>query len=104
MITTDGFENASHRYTPQKVKAMVERQKQKYGWEFIFLGATIDAIATAREYGIDEKHSANFVCDGDGLVLQACAQSRIISNLRFCEAFDEGWKDELVADVKKRRR
>ena len=51
VITTDGMENASHRYTWEKVKSMIERQKQRYGWEFLFLGANIDAIETAGNFG-----------------------------------------------------
>ena len=53
IITTDGMENASHHYTCEKVKAMVERQKQRYGWEFLFLGANMDAISVARRFGIN---------------------------------------------------
>ena len=59
VITTDGLENASRRYTYQRVKQMVERQKEKYGWEFLFLGANIDAIATAAKFGISEDRAAN---------------------------------------------
>ena len=54
VITTDGMENASHRYDSKQVKQMIERQKEKYGWEFIFVAANIDAVETARDFGIDE--------------------------------------------------
>ena len=54
VITTDGQENASHRYTSEQVKKIIERQKEKYGWEFLFIGANIDAVETAARYGIDE--------------------------------------------------
>ena len=63
VITTDGYENASRKYSSDRVKQMVERQKQKYGWEFIFLGANIDAVETARNFGIDEERAANYVND-----------------------------------------
>jgi uncharacterized protein YegL len=57
IITTDGMENSSKRYTYEQVKSMIERQKEKYGWEFLFLGANIDAISVANRFGIDENHN-----------------------------------------------
>ena len=63
IITTDGMENASYRYTYDKVRYMIERQKERYGWEFLFLGANIDAAAEARRFGIDEYMAANYHCD-----------------------------------------
>ena len=67
VITTDGYENASHKYSSDRVKQMVERQKHKYGWEFIFLGANIDAVETARNFGIDEERAATYVNDSTGV-------------------------------------
>ena len=66
VITTDGMENASHRYTSDQVKAMVERQKEKYGWEFLFLGANIDAVETAARIGIRRDRAVNYNCDPIG--------------------------------------
>lgn len=63
IITTDGMENASYRYTYDKVRYMIERQKERYGWEFLFFGANIDAAAEARRFGIDEYMAANYHCD-----------------------------------------
>ncbi|MBO5383453.1 MAG: hypothetical protein J6A30_04045, partial [Ruminococcus sp.] len=60
VITTDGMENASHRYTTERVRSMIERQKEKYGWEFLFIGANIDAVATAAEYGIASDRAVNY--------------------------------------------
>lgn len=60
VITTDGQENASHRYTSEQVKKMIERQKEKYGWEFLFIGANIDAVETAARYGIDKDRAVNY--------------------------------------------
>ena len=66
VITTDGMENASHRYTSDKVKKMIENQKNKYGWEFLFIGANIDAVETARNFGISEDKAVNYHADSAG--------------------------------------
>ena len=66
VITTDGMENASHRYSAKEVKDMVQRQKEKYGWEFLFLGANIDAVETAATFGITEDRAANYNNDSEG--------------------------------------
>ena len=65
IITTDGMENASRRYDYEKVRDMVERQKEKYGWEFLFLGANIDAIQVAGRFGIQKEYAVNFECDSE---------------------------------------
>lgn len=101
VITTDGYENASVRYTAKKVKQMVERQKSKYGWEFVFLGANIDAVETARDFGIDEECAANFVNDDVGIKMCYEAQSVMVSNFRRNKK-DASWKDGIEADVKNR--
>ena len=66
IITTDGQENASHKYTSDRVKHMIERQKERYGWEFLFIGANIDAVETAARYGIDKDRAVNYNPDGQG--------------------------------------
>ena len=66
VITTDGMENASRRYTSDQVKQKIERQKEKYGWEFIFIGANIDAVETAARYGIGAERAVNYHADGKG--------------------------------------
>jgi len=63
VITTDGMENASRRYSSEQVKKMIERQKEKYGWEFLFMGANIDALETAARYGIDADRAVNYNAD-----------------------------------------
>lgn len=68
IITTDGMENASHRYTYKMVRQMIQEQKEK-GWEFMFLGANIDAAQEAERFGIDESMAANYHCDEDGMAL-----------------------------------
>ena len=102
VITTDGYENASRRYTSDRVKQMVERQKQKYGWEFIFLGANIDAVETARNFGIDEERAANFVNDGAGIGVMYEAQCCLMSDIRHNRKNERGWKKNVDADYVRR--
>ena len=82
IITTDGMENASHHYTYDKVRNMIERQKERYGWEFLFLGANIDAAAEAKRFGIDESMAANYHCDEVGTVLNYEVISEAITSVR----------------------
>lgn len=82
IITTDGMENASHTYTYDKVKQMVERQKEKYGWEFLFLGANIDAIEVAGRFGIAANRAVNYECDRAGTALNFQALSATVSAVR----------------------
>ena len=82
IITTDGMENASKRYTYQKVKKMVERQKEKYHWEFIFLGANIDAIEVAGRFGIGADRAVNYECDSVGTALNYRVLSDMVSGVR----------------------
>lgn len=103
IITTDGMENASRRYTYGKVRKMIERQKEKYGWEFLFLGANIDAAAEAGKFGIDESMSANYNCDSVGTALNFEVIGEAISSVRACSApLSADWKKKIDADFKKR--
>lgn len=103
IITTDGMENASRRYTYDKVRSMIERQKERYGWEFIFLGANIDAAAEARRMGIDESMAANYNCDEDGTALNFEVISEAITNVRMCSApLSADWKRKIDDDYKER--
>jgi uncharacterized protein YegL len=102
VITTDGLENASRKYTSDRVKQMIERQKEKYGWEFIFLGANIDAIETAKSFGISEDRAANFVNDGDGIEVMYSAQCCLMSDLRKNRVNERAWKAKVDADYERR--
>lgn len=102
IITTDGMENASHEYTYEKIKALVERQKEKFGWEFIFLGANIDAVATAAKFGIHADRAANYHADGEGTELNYMAVSEAVSNFRSKNAISADWKANVEADYKRR--
>ena len=85
IITTDGMENSSHEYSYDKVKKMVEKQKKKYGWEFLFLGANIDAIEVADRFGIAANRAINYECDSKGTQLNYEVLSRTVSEFRDCE-------------------
>ena len=103
VITTDGMENASHHYTYDKVRYMIERQKERYGWEFLFLGANIDAAAEARRFGIDESMAVNYHCDKIGTALNYEVISEAISSVRACAApLTADWKKKIDIDYKKR--
>lgn len=103
ILTTDGMENASRRYTYERVRSMIEHQKERYSWEFIFLGANIDAAAEARRFGIDESMAANYHCDEAGTALNYEVISEAITSVRACAApLSADWKKKIDADYKKR--
>lgn len=105
IITTDGMENASKRYTYEKVKSMIERQKEKYGWEFIFLGANIDAVEMAGRFGISEDRAANYHSDEEGTALNYEVLSEAICQVRMgCAPLSAGWKKKIDADFERRKR
>ncbi len=102
VITTDGMENASREFNYKKVREMIEQQKRKYGWEFIFLGANIDAIATAEQFGINEDRATNYHADSEGTLLNYEVISETISSLRTSSSIAENWKDRIEEDYNKR--
>ena len=103
VITTDGLENASRTYTYDKVKRMVENRKEKNGWEFIFLGANIDAVEVAGRMGITEDRAVNFVNDAQGTALNYQVLSEAVSEMRCLEVpLGADWKDEIDADYELR--
>ena len=95
VIMTDGMENASCVYSSDKVKKMVERQQKKYDWQFLFLGANIDAVETARSYGIDRRGAVQFESDSLGHQLNYRAVDRAVSSIRVCGSLDENWSEEI---------
>ncbi len=103
VITTDGMENASHRYTSDEVKTMVKRQKERYGWEFLFLGANIDAVETAAHFGIDEDRAVTFHNDAAGQALNYAEVSAAVCQVRASAPLGRGWKRNIEADYKTRR-
>ena len=104
VITTDGMENASRRYTYEKVKQMIERQKEKYGWDFLFLGANIDAAAEASRFGIDEKHAVDYHCDSEGTALNYEVLSETVAAVRCGAALPKDWKERIDADYNTRKK
>ncbi len=102
VITTDGMENASRHYTSDEVKAMVNRQKEKYGWEFLFLGANIDAVETAARFGIAEDRAVRFHSDPVGQRLNYEAVSEAMCSVRACAPLSRKWKEKIEEDFKTR--
>ncbi|ERI91086.1 hypothetical protein HMPREF1982_03451 [Clostridiales bacterium oral taxon 876 str. F0540] len=102
VITTDGMENASREFSYEKIRHMIERQKSKYGWEFIFLGANIDAVAAAERFGISKDRASNYNADSKGTLLNYEVISEAVSCMRSNRAISENWKDRIEKDFKKR--
>lgn len=102
VITTDGMENASRFYDSEKVKEMIERQKQKYGWEFLFLGANIDAVETAKSFGISEDRAVNYHSDSKGTALNYEVLSDAICAVRCSAPLSADWKGRIDEDFQKR--
>ena len=104
IITTDGMENASHRYTSDRVKAMIERQKEKYSWEFLFIGANIDAVETAAQYGIDSDRAVNYHADEKGTKILYATVSETIRNMRTNAPIQSDWSKDINKDYQKRNK
>ena len=102
VITTDGMENASRHYDYARVKKMIQRQKDKYGWEFLFLGANIDAAAEAKRFGIDENHAANYHCDPTGTALNFDVLAETVCSIRMGCGIADDWKARIDEDYQKR--
>jgi hypothetical protein len=103
VITTDGMENASREYSHEKVRSMVEHEKEKYGWEFIFLGANIDAAETAGQFGIDPDHASDYHADHAGTALSWGVVGATLSSYRAGKGVVRNWKDKLEEDFRKRK-
>ena len=112
IITTDGMENASRRYTYEKVRQMIEHEKEKYGWEFLFLGANMDAVAAAGRFGIRANRAVTYECDGAGTQLNYNVISETVSRVRACAVpsaakameKNEGWASAIQEDYCKRHK
>ena len=104
VITTDGMENASRRYTYDKVRAMIQHQKDTYGWEFLFLGANIDAAREAARFGITPDRAAKYHADTVGTEVIYDAVCETVSDFRCARPMSAGWKRRIDEDFKKRGR
>ena len=103
IITTDGCENASRRYGSDRVKEMIERQKKRYGWEFLFIGANIDAVETAARYGIDRDRAVNYRADGEGTRVLYDTVANAVCCLRKKQAVPDGWSAPIDEDYHNRK-
>ena len=103
VITTDGFENASREYSYDKINKMITSAKEKYGFEFVFLGANIDAVQEAEKFGIDKDMAVDYHADSEGTELAYCEMSAAITNLRSEKKMCKTWRNNLDSDYKKRK-
>lgn len=104
VITTDGLENASHHYSAKRVRDMIQRQKERYGWEFLFLGANIDAVREAAKFGIDEECAVDYHCDSVGTELNYEVLSAAVSQVRSSgKKLDRSWKARIEEDYAERK-
>ena len=104
VITTDGMENASHFYTYDQVKAMIQRQQEKYGWEFLFLGANIDAAREAARFGIRADRAANYYADSVGTEVVYEAVNEAVCQVRRTAPMNNSWRQRIDEDFKRRRK
>ena len=102
IIMTDGYENASTKYRYKDVQRMIGRQKEKYGWEFMFLGANMDAISEAAKYGIDADMAVEYNCDKEGTAISYAAVCDAVSMVRACGSVGAGWKKNIEKDRRRR--
>ena len=104
VIITDGLENASREYSYEQVKNIIEKQKELYKWEFIFLGANIDAVCEAAKFGIPEERAANFNSDSVGTRLNYEAVNEAVSYMRENSSIAPDWKEKIDKDYQKRKK
>ena len=102
IITTDGMENASRQYSYDRVKMMIERNTDKYGWEFLFLGANIDAAKEAARFGIREERAANYHADRKGTAVIYDAMNVAVCSVRASKTMSADWKRQVDEDYRKR--
>ena len=102
VITTDGMENASRRFRPDEVKELVKRQQEKSGWEFLFLGANMDAIQTAGRFGIRPENAVRYECDEKGTALNYAVVSEAVCAVRSGRGVPKAWKAEIEKDYAER--
>ena len=103
LIITDGLENASKEYSYRKVKEMIEKEKEKYGWEFIFMGANIDAVSEGAKFGIGADRSVTFKNDSRGQQLNYEVLDEAVSCMRASRPLHASWKKRIEDDVKSRK-
>jgi uncharacterized protein YegL len=102
VIITDGQENSSREYSVEKIKALIERQKERFGWEFIFLGANMDAVQTAGNFGISSDRALDYLADSEGTTLNFKVMESTITPVREKGTVDDACFSAIREDVKKR--
>lgn len=103
VIMTDGYENASHIYTSDRVKSMIKHEKEKYGWEFLFIGANIDAVETAKNFGINENRAVNYHADSQGTNVVYDTVAETVCCMRVSLPIDSNWSDRINKDYNSRK-
>ena len=103
IITTDGQENASQRYGSDEVKKMIERQKEKYGWEFLFIGANIDAVETAANFGIERNRAVNYRADQQGTQILYNTVAETVCAMRADRVISDDWSQNIEKDYNNRK-
>lgn len=103
VITTDGLENASHKFSSDEVKKMVERQKE-LGWEFLFIGANIDSVETAKNFGIGADRAVNYHADSKGTKVLFATVGATVGKLRKCAPIMADWSAEINEDYESRKK
>lgn len=103
VIITDGYENASHRYDSDRVKAMIENQKQKCGWEFLFIGANVDAVETAKHFGIDADRAVDYHADRKGTAVLYDTVSETVCHMRASAPISSDWSSDIKKDFESRK-
>lgn len=103
IITTDGAENASRLYSSDRVKAMIQHQQEKYGWEFLFLAANIDAVETAAHIGVRSDRAVNYHADSEGTAVIYETVSQAVSQMRLAAPLSASWSENIKQDNKRRR-
>lgn len=102
VIITDGLENASHIYSSGKVKKMIEKRKEKDGWEFLFIGANIDSVETARGFGINEDRAIDYRADHSGTKVVYETVSKAVGCMRASRPLQQSWSEDIERDYKSR--
>ena len=103
VITTDGMENASHKYSYDEIKRLIGAKKEE-GWEFLFVGANIDAVSVAERVGISAERTANYCADAVGTATVWENLSAPISAMRSCAKITRDWAENIEADKKSRKK
>lgn len=103
VVITDGMENSSKKYNLSTIRSMVEKQKDEFGWEFVFMGANIDAISVASGMGIDASRAANYHADGVGTATNFMAVGKMFTSVRKGSGINDNWKDDIDKDYNSRK-